>query len=119
LVVWQKSRQLAAAVYKLSERFPSSEQFALTNQARRGNIGVEQYCRRCRPWWQQRIPPVSLPVAYLSRGSLAELESQLLVASDLGYLVDEHSIFADCAEDGRMLNGLIASMTRLMARSDK
>ena len=73
LVVWQKARQLAVAAYKLSDRFPSTKQFALTNQLRRAAISVlsniaEGAGRRGNKEFRQFL--------YVSRGSLAELESQ-------------------------------------------
>ena len=114
LVVWQKARLLTVAVYKLSAQFPKLEQFALVDQCRRASISIlsniaEGAGRGGNKEFRQFL--------YLSRGSLAELESQLLVASDLGLLAAENAIFADLAEIGRMLNGLIASMTRKLERS--
>jgi len=40
LVVWQKSRDLAVAIYKLTEQFPKSELYGLTNQMRRAAISI-------------------------------------------------------------------------------
>ena len=112
LVAWQRARQLAVTVYRLSERFPGAEQFALTNQARRAAISVLSNIAEGAGRGGDREFRQFL---YLSRGSLAELESQLLVASDLRYLPDDHPVFAECAEVGRVLNGLITSLTRKMS----
>ena len=114
LLVWQKARLTTVSVYQLSSRFPRSEQFALVDQCRRASISVlsniaEGAGRGGNKEFRQFL--------YLSRGSLAELESQLLVASDLGFLSADHSVFAELSEIGRMLNGLIASMTRKLERS--
>jgi four helix bundle protein len=40
LVVWQRAVELSLAIYKLTESFPSSEKFGLTNQLRRASVSV-------------------------------------------------------------------------------
>jgi four helix bundle protein len=109
LTVWQKARQLTVAIYKLSDRFPSNERFALVDQCRRAAISVlsnvaEGAGRGGDKEFRQFL--------YLARGSLAELESQLLVATDLDFLNADHPVFADIAETGRLLNGLITKLSR-------
>lgn len=111
LVVWQKARQLAAAVYQLSTQFPTPEQFGLTAQCRRASISILSNIAEGTGRGSDREFRQFL---YVARGSIAELESQLLVAADLGLLAAEHPIFSDIAEVGRMLNGLIGAITRTL-----
>jgi len=82
LVVWQKAIALAKEVYRLTRGFPGDERFGLTIQVRRAVVSVssniaEGHARQGREFG-----------SYLSiaRGSLAEVESQLLLAVELGYL---------------------------------
>ena len=82
LIIWQKAIALAKEVYRLTKRFPSDERFGLTIQVRRAAVSVssniaEGHSRQGREF-----------AHYLSvsRGSLAEVESQLLLAVELGYL---------------------------------
>jgi four helix bundle protein len=82
LLVWQRALQLAKHVYNLTRSFPPDERFGLTSQLRRAAVSVssniaEGHARQGREY------------AYflsITRGSLAEIESQLLLAVELGYM---------------------------------
>ena len=82
LKVWQKAIQLARGVYDVTKRFPAQERFGLTNQIRRAAVSVssniaEGHARQGREF-----------AHYLSiaRGSLAESQSQLLLAVELNFV---------------------------------
>ncbi len=78
LIVWQKARDLAVAVYKLTEQFPKSELYGLTSQMRRSAISsniAESYHR-----FHNKEKKQFLSVAFAS-GS--ELESQIEIAKIL------------------------------------
>ena|SRR5438105_1676281 len=82
LVIWQRAIQLAKEIYILTRGFPREEQFGLTSQVRRAAVSVssniaEGHARQGREFGH------FLSVA---RGSLAEAESQLLLAVELEYL---------------------------------
>lgn len=111
LVVWQKARALAKAVYQQTAVFPADERFTLTSQMRRAAIGVisniaEGYGRGSQQDY--------LRFLRIARGSLFELEAQSIVAGDLGYL--DHAAVASMSqliEDvARPLSGLIRSLER-------
>jgi four helix bundle protein len=82
LLVWQKGMSLAKVIYKLTMRFPTEERYGLTSQLRRAavsvppNIAEGQARQGTREFLQ-----------FLSRaeGSLAELETQLLLSVELGF----------------------------------
>jgi four helix bundle protein len=81
LIVWQKAMKLVVRVYELSRGFPKEELYVLTAQIRRAAVSVpsnisEGHARQGREF-----------VYFLSiaRGSLAELETQLQLAIELGY----------------------------------
>jgi four helix bundle protein len=83
LVVWQKAKALAVRIYKQTETFPRSETYGLTSQLRRAAVSVpsniaEGQGRLTKGEFQQFLGH--------SRGSLLELDTQLAIACDLGYL---------------------------------
>jgi four helix bundle protein len=110
LVAWQKAMQLVTSVYETTRRFPREEIYGLTPQIRRAVVSVpsniaEGQGRRTRGEFQQ-----FLGNAY---GSLLELETQVIISQNVGYLDDAAcaALLDDSAEVGRIINGLIASLT--------
>jgi four helix bundle protein len=85
LRIWQKAIEFAKEIYVLTRAFPRDERFGLTSQLKRAAVSVssniaEGHARQGREFKH------FLSVA---RGSLAEAESQLLLAVELGYLKDD------------------------------
>lgn len=83
LLVCQKAKQMSILVYRETEQFPRSEVFGLTSQLRRSAISVpsniaEGQGRLTRGEFRQFLSQ--------ARGSLLELETQLDIAHELGYL---------------------------------
>lgn len=83
LLVWQKARLLARHIYSATQQFPKCETYGLNSQTRRAAISVvsniaEGQGRLTRGEFQYFLG--------LARGSLLELDAQLIVAFDLGYL---------------------------------
>ena len=83
LIVWQKSVSFVTEIYKLTEDFPKNEIFGLTSQIRRAAVSVpsnisEGHSRRSSLDYLQFLK--------ISRGSLAELETQLLISKNLRYV---------------------------------
>ncbi|HVT97185.1 MAG TPA: four helix bundle protein [Acidobacteriaceae bacterium] len=107
LLVWQKSMQLAKAVYQGTSGFPKSEVFGLSGQMRRAAVSVPSNIAE----GHGRLSDGSMRVFLAqARGSLYELETQIELASGLGYLEleAEKELLESCREIGRMLNGLLA-----------
>lgn len=109
LVAWQKAYQIALDIYRATGGFPSAEVYGLTSQMRRAAVAIpaniaEGYNRQHRKEYLQ-----FLSIAY---GSLAEMETYLLLALDLGYLKpDAFNLIDDARKDvGRILSGLIRSL---------
>ncbi|MBI4057426.1 MAG: four helix bundle protein, partial [Elusimicrobia bacterium] len=109
LVVWQKAVVLVKEIYKLTKTFPPEEQFGLTSQIRRAAISVssniaEGHSRKGREF------PHFLSIA---RGSLAEVESQLLIAVELNYISSTDAIkLRDLASEiYRMMGALSKKLT--------
>jgi len=110
LEVWKKAMDFAQSIYVLSARFPQQEQFGLTAQMRRASVSVAS----CIAEGHGRGSPREFGrFISIALGSLAETETQLLLAERLGY-VDRRveDTLASAAEIGRMLNGLRKSLER-------
>ena len=111
LIVWQKAMDLVELVYKSSRGFPREEVYGLTSQIRRAAVSIasniaEGQGRRTTPDFLRH-----LSIAY---GSLLETETQLLIAQRLKYLAKPSfdDVMKQTAEVGRLLNGLMASLSR-------
>jgi len=88
LAVWRRGMDIAARVYELTKNFPEREVFGLTAQMRRASVSVpsniaEGRCRQHRAEFRHFL--------YLALGSLAELETQMLIAAKVGLLNDSHA----------------------------
>jgi four helix bundle protein len=83
LTVWQKAVDLVADAYRLSDRFPRSEEFALRLQLRRAAVSVPANIAEGhgRTGIGEYLHHLSI-----AHGSIAELETLLTVAVRLGYL---------------------------------
>lgn len=108
LKVWQNSIKLVTEIYKITRNFPQSELYGLTNQIRRSAISIpsniaEGSGRKSKKEYLQFL--------HISLGSITELDSQLLIASNLGFLKDEN-IRLDLLTIKKMLIGLIHSIER-------
>jgi four helix bundle protein len=82
LVVWQKSIRLVKDVYHLTKTFPGDERFGLVSQRRRAALSVPSNL----PEGHARHTPGEF-IQFISHaeGSLAELETQTIVAVELGF----------------------------------
>ncbi|MDP6637510.1 MAG: four helix bundle protein [Phycisphaerae bacterium] len=111
LVAWQTGRALVKRVYGATALFPENECFGLIRQIRRAVISVpsniaEGYGRGSLGDYIRFLQ--------VARGSLFELETQIIVANDLEYLTEEqtNSLTEDIQQCARILQGLIASLKR-------
>jgi four helix bundle protein len=109
LIAWQKAMVLVRSVYELTKTWPQYEQFGLTNQERRAAVSVPSNIAEGKGRTGSREYSHHLSV---SHGSLCELETQLLIAQDLGYATDSQigSVMRQTADVGRLIRGLIKSL---------
>jgi len=109
LIVWQKSVDLVEAIYRISQRFPGDERFGLTAQLRRAAVSIPSNIAEGQSRGTARDFNKFLDIA---NGSLAELETQLIIAARLSYITSEELDIAlsKSAEIGRLLNGLQKSI---------
>ncbi len=111
LKAWQKAMDLVTGIYQVSHKFPREEIFALTSQLRRAAVSVPSNIAE----GQGRSSSSRKEFLYFlgnAKGSLSEVETQILIARNLGYLDGEnlYDLLNRSAEVGRILNGLMASL---------
>ncbi|MDD4374252.1 MAG: four helix bundle protein [Bacteroidales bacterium] len=87
LDVWNKSITFVTAIYKVTESFPKTEVYGLTNQIRRSAVSIpsniaEGAGRTSLKEFAQFLS--------ITLGSVAELETQLIVSNNLGFLTKEN-----------------------------
>ncbi|MEX0887436.1 MAG: four helix bundle protein [Phycisphaeraceae bacterium] len=111
LVAWQKARQWVREVYQVSRRLPADERFGLTSQLRRAAVSVPANIAEGQARSGPREFGHHVSVAL---GSLAEVETLLILAGDLQYLRPEdiQTPLSHAQEIGRILNGLLQSLQR-------
>ena len=106
LIVWQKGHLLVLEIYKISTTFPSSEQFGLVNQLRRAVVSITS---NIAEGFSRRSIKEKIQFYYVAHGSLSEVENQIQIAKDIGYITEaEYSKLSNlCFEVGRLLNSFI------------
>ncbi|MGB9233271.1 MAG: four helix bundle protein [Terriglobales bacterium] len=111
LIAWQKAMDLVTAVYRVTASFPKEEQFGLTSQLRRASVSIPSNIAEGQGRLSEKEFRYFLGQG---RGSLMEVETQLQIAQNLGYLRTEQTkeLLSSCAEVGRVLNGLLASICK-------
>jgi len=106
LVIWQRAIQACVAAYRLTEAFPRSEQYGLTDQLRRAAISVpsniaEGYGRLSRLQYKHFLG--------IAQGSNLELQTQLVLAAELGFAKAEQIAPVEhlSVEVGKMLTAML------------
>jgi len=100
---------LVKNVYLLTDKFPSTERFGLTSQMRRSSVSVPSNIAEGHGRLTDKGLRVFLAQA---RGSLFELETQILLSTELGFAAkpDADRLVEDCNEVARILNGLMRAL---------
>ncbi len=105
LDIWVQSRKLVKTVYVLTKSFPKDEQFSLTSQMRRCVVSVpSNIAEGCG----RQSNKETIHFLHIARGSLFELETQLILADDLNYISsDLKTVLEEIERVKKMLNGFI------------
>ena len=111
LIVWQKSMDLVEEVYKTSRAFPREEVYGLTSQIRRASVSIPSNIAEGQG---RRTTSDFLRHLSIGYGSLREVETQILIARRLRYITQAslEEVMNLAGEVGRLLNGLMASLSR-------
>jgi len=110
LIVWQRGMDLVVTVYRITASLPASEQFGLIAQMRRSAVSVpsniaEGYGRQATGEYRHHLS--------IARGSLLELETQLLLCRRLNYLPESETdlVLGEVTEISKMLGSLISKLS--------
>ena len=102
LDVWKRSMDLVEEIYKTTSNFPSSERYGLTNQLRRASVSIPSNIAEgaVRTGDKELLYFINVAI-----GSIAEIETQLLIAVRLEYINEDNSIFESAREVRKLLLG--------------
>lgn len=113
---WRESHALVLMIYKLTKNFPREESFALTSQLRRAAISVTSNIAEgfSRISYKEKVNFYSMAL-----GLLTEVQSQILIARDVGYLKNEdyNEIDQQVLKVSKIINGLIKKSKEIIHNS--
>jgi len=111
LQVWQRAKDLAVTVYKLASQDRLRSDFGLSDQMRRSAVSIPSNIAEGDERSSDRD---SVRFFYISKGSLAELRTQIEIAKDVGLITpdDFNRVESESIEIGRMLGALIKARSR-------
>lgn len=109
LEVWKESIKFISNVYRLTENFPKSEIYGITNQIRRAAVSVASNIAE----GASRTSPIERKRFYeISRFSLAEIDTQLEIAVELNYSKSEH-----LTQISEQMNSIFAKLSNLILKT--
>jgi four helix bundle protein len=111
LIAWQKGVEIVKNIYLLSQKFPREEKFGITSQVTRAAISIPS---NIAEGWGRESAGSYINFLKISRGSLYELESHLIICKEIGLLEDNDltRIFLMIEEESKILSGLIKSIEK-------
>ena len=116
LEAWKRALEFVKTVYTTTSTFPKTELYGLTSQMRRAAVSIPSNIAEGAA---RETTPEFLRFLYIARGSLAELETQILIARDLNYIVDITTVMNELERVSGLLNGLIRSLKSRSPRASE
>ena len=109
LIVWQKSIALVSKIYSLTKQFPSDEKFGLTSQLNRASVSIPA---NIAEGWGRESRKNYIQFLRISRGSLFELETLLIISQNEKFITLEafKDISLNTDEIARMLISMIKKL---------
>jgi len=107
LDAWKAGHALAIGVYQLTKKFPKDELFGITNQMRRAAVSVTS---NIAEGFSRNFPKEKTQFYSIAKGSLTELESQMLISRDVGLI--SISEFSGMEQLIRQTNKLLTGLLR-------
>jgi four helix bundle protein len=106
LIAWQEGHKLVMFIYEITKKFPKTEMFGLTSQMQRAAVSItsnvtEGFARQYRA--------EKLQFYSIAKGSLSELQNQLIIAKDNEYVSKElfDKLFNQSITVEKLINGLV------------
>ncbi len=111
LEAWKESMELVVSLYELSQHLPASEQYGLTSQMRRAAVSIPSNIAEGQ---SRRSNKEFLHHLSIARGSLAELETQLILCVRLNFIQRDQAkqVWRHAELSGKLINGLMRSLER-------
>ena len=111
LVAWQKAIDLVTEIYSVTARFPKPEIYGISSQLRRASVSIPSNIAEGHG---RATPGEFVQFLCHARGSLCEVQTQIIIAHRLAYITAEEKriLITSSDEVGRILNGLVASIQR-------
>lgn len=108
LIVWKRAMELAKSAYSIAKMLPGEEKYALADQIRRSSVSVpsniaEGYGRSGAKEYARFLS--------MARGSAYELETQIILCVDLGYLHEE-----DASNALRLIKEVVSMLTAILSK---
>lgn len=102
LDAWKKSVDLVIKIYDITKQFPKEEMFGIVNQMRRSAVSVPSNIAEGCARYSDKDTLRFIDIAF---GSIAELETQLIIAEQLGYC-ESNELLDDIDKIEKLLSGL-------------
>lgn len=111
LKVWQRSYQLCLEIYRMTKGFPREERYSLTSQVRRAAVSIPS---NIAEGYGRKTTLDYIRFLFIAYGSNCELETQILLSGDLGYIESGklEMLKEKIREVERMLKALIKSLEK-------
>jgi len=109
LEVWKRSMTLVTTLYKVTQVFPKEEIYGLTNQMRRAAVSVPSNIAEGAA---RASVKEFIQFLHIALGSLSELETQIMIAGNLGFIEDTNELTGEIGILRKLLNGLIYSIKK-------
>ncbi len=112
LKVWQSAKELAVRIYRITQEGPFSGDFGLQDQIRRAAVSVPSNIAEGD---ERGTNKEAVRFFYIAKGSLAELQTQLVIAHEIGYISLEivRDLDEKCQTLGKMLGSLIKARSQI------
>jgi four helix bundle protein len=107
LKIWQRSVALVTRVYAITEKFPKSEMWGLTNQIRRASVSVPSNIAEGSG---RRSDKELVQFLHIASGSLAELETQFIIAKNLGFITNNE--YSEVEQEIQEIIRMISAMSK-------
>lgn len=107
LKAWQEAMELVKEIYRVTREFPKEEIYGLVSQMRRAAVSIPSNIAEgaSRTGTKEFLQFLSI-----SRGSLSEVETQLLIAKSLGYIKNQEHVLEQIDKVFGLLGGLIKAL---------